>query len=121
LGAAGERETRFEASGGRGQRAGMDELEAVEEDERVARAGVAQTLDLQQVVAFVEQAGSDRGRERLGRLAVPDHLADRRPVDPDANVVIVDPVLVAATLEKDRELRQLGRGGEALDDEVMAL
>ena len=38
----------------------MDELEAVEEDERVARARVAQTLDLQQVVAFVEQAGSDR-------------------------------------------------------------
>src|SRR5437773_7642681 len=99
----------------------MDELEAVEEDERVARARVAQTLDLEQVVAFVEQAGSDRGRERLGRLAVPDHLADRDPVDPNANVVIVDPVLIAAALQEHGELRGLGSGAEAPEGEVMAL
>ena len=69
----------------------------------------------------MDDPGSERGRECLGRHSVPDHVAGRSPVDPDAHVMIVDSVLITAALQEDGERRGLGSGADAPHDEVIAL
>ena len=96
----------------RDEAARVGDAEPIQHYRRIARFGIPDVLDLEDVLTFSQKARTDVGGNLARRLTVPALFREESLINKDTHVVIGGRGGVARSLERDFETRGLDRAGK---------